>query len=89
MNKARRAAATATTITTGVNEGKVYSSKPAEMVSLGILASTELYDPATTTFASPSQTAAMNIGRSLPTASIIATGPGRLERFCLREATGF
>jgi len=74
-----RYSATATVIEIGPNAGKILiagghgnlNSDPP----LGPLASTEIYDPVTNTFAPPEQTASMNNARYLATASTIITGP--------------
>ena len=72
MNAARREA-TATAITTGPNAGKILIAGGEG--SLGVLDSTELYDPVTNTFAPFSQTASMNSARRNATATTITTGP--------------
>lgn len=71
MNTAR-AGATATSLTIGPNAGKILI---AGGLSFGSLASTELYDPATNSFAPANQTASMNIGREEATATLITNGP--------------
>jgi len=40
----------------------------------GDLTSTDMYDPATNTFAPPTQTPSMNSGRELPTAMLLPNG---------------
>jgi hypothetical protein len=80
MNSSRDRGSTATVITIGPNAGKVLIAGGFEGVAtdaspFGPLASTELYDPATNTFASIHQTAAMNNSRLLATATTITTGP--------------
>ncbi|HVN29737.1 MAG TPA: kelch repeat-containing protein, partial [Candidatus Binataceae bacterium] len=57
-----RVNATATLITTGPNAGKVLIAGGIGNRT-GVLASTELYDPTTNTFAPPDQTASMNYER--------------------------
>ena len=72
MNVARRSA-TATTITTGPNAGKILIA--GGIANSGVLASTDLYDPVTNTFAAAAQTASMNTARVEATATTITMGP--------------
>jgi hypothetical protein len=70
-----RGAATATTITTGPNAGKILIAGGQNSSTNTDLASTELYNPTTNTFASALQTASMNNARVFATATTITTGP--------------
>ncbi len=72
MNAAR-GSATATMITSGPNAGKILIAGGANATSA--LASTELYDPATNTFAAANHTASMNVGRYGATATVLSIGP--------------
>ena len=69
---------TATVITAGSEAGKILlvggwlENRGEKLVPL---ASTELYDPATNTFAPPSATATMQTARGDHTATIISSGP--------------
>ena len=67
-----RRAATASLLTTGPNAGKILIVGGAALVDS--LASTEIYDPTTNTFAPPDQTASMNTGRSSATVTTITIG---------------
>ncbi len=64
--------ATATVLTKGPNAGKVMIA--GGMGATGSLASTELYDPATNSFAAPNQTAFMNTPRFRASATVLTTG---------------
>ncbi len=69
---------TATIISSGPNAGKILIAGgwgPYKDHRFVPLASTELYDPATNTFAPSRATAAMKIPRGFHTATIIASGP--------------
>ena len=68
-----RYGATATVLTIGPSAGKVLIAAGAN--NTGSLASTELYDPATNTFASANQTATMNAARYGATATLLMSGP--------------
>src|SRR5450755_3223488 len=74
-----RTEATASLLVSGPNSGKVLivggagSSPGGDTIT--ILASTELYDPATNSFAAANQTASMNVARGFATATMITTGP--------------
>ena len=72
MNAAR-GSATATALTTGPNAGKILIAGGANAVDS--LASTELYNPATNSFAPPGETASMNVARYGATANVITIGP--------------
>ncbi len=75
MNFARYGA-TATTLTSGPNAGKILFAGGFAAAPLSApLASTELYDPVTNTFAAPAATASMNTARYLATATMITNGP--------------
>ncbi|MGH7839496.1 MAG: Kelch repeat-containing protein, partial [Candidatus Binataceae bacterium] len=70
---------TATVITTGPNTGKIllvggwrWLDKSAAMVPL---ASTELYDPATNTFAAPADTPTLTVARAAHSATAVPSGP--------------
>ncbi|MBF6558936.1 MAG: hypothetical protein IVW56_01505 [Candidatus Binataceae bacterium] len=69
---------TATIISAGPNAGKILIAGgwgPYKHHKFVPLASTELYDPSTNTFAPSRATAAMKIPRGYHTATIIASGP--------------
>jgi hypothetical protein len=76
-----RANYTATVLTTGPNSGKILlvggwlPRDTDESSKLVALASTELYDPVTNTFALPSATPIMNIARAAHTATMLSVGP--------------
>jgi Galactose oxidase, central domain len=70
---AGRTFATVTLLTTGPNAGKVLIA--GGLNNGGDLSSTELYDPATNSFAPPSSTPSMNVARDGATATILTTGP--------------
>ncbi|MGH7879362.1 MAG: Kelch repeat-containing protein, partial [Candidatus Binataceae bacterium] len=75
---ANREAHTATVIAAGPDAGKILlaggraENRKGEIVSLS---STELYDPATNTFAPPGATATMQFARAFHTATVIPSGP--------------
>jgi hypothetical protein len=66
---------TATVITSGSAAGKILLAGGFPEESDGVLASTELYDPATNTFAPKSATAKMITARAAQTATVISSGP--------------
>jgi Galactose oxidase, central domain/Kelch motif len=68
-----RYGATATVLTIGPNAGKVLIAAGAD--NSGPVASTELYNPTTNTFASTGQTATMNAARYGATATLLMSGP--------------
>lgn len=72
---APRFEATATLLTSGPNAGKVLVAGGLATQNPFALASTELYDPRTNSFAPSNQTASMNSGRFDPTATTLVTGP--------------
>ena len=72
MNSSRYGA-TATVLTIGADAGKILIAGGADLIDS--LASTELYDPASNTFAPANQTATMNSARYGATATVIVTGP--------------
>jgi hypothetical protein len=67
--------ATASLITGGPNAGKVLFAGGFSNPNGSASTSTELYDPATNTFAPASQTPSMNFARSGATATVLASGP--------------
>ena len=71
--KVPRVGHTATEITSGPNKGKVLLVGGGNHEST--LASTELYDPASDTFAPSAATATLNIPRILHAATVIGVGP--------------
>jgi hypothetical protein len=70
MNVARRDAPTATVLPSG----KVLIAGGAGVSESDSLSSTELYDPATNTFAAPADTASMNVARTDATATLLPSG---------------
>ena len=73
----QRFGATATLLSSGPNSGKVLIAGGGD--GFNPLASTELYDPATNTFAPPNQTASMNTARANASATLLTTGPNEGE----------
>lgn len=69
-----RSFAVATVLSSGPNAGQVLIAGGADTSDTAI-ASTDLYDPDSNTFAPSSSTATMNIGRALATADVLQTGP--------------
>ena len=70
-----RVGAVAVVLTSGPNAGKILIAGGQNTNTVENLASTELYDPATNSFASALQTASMNSARAATTAALITSGP--------------
>jgi hypothetical protein len=69
MNVARSQA-----VATRLPSGKVLIAGGADASGSSVLSSTELYDPATNSFAAAADTASMNVGREFATATLLPSG---------------